>query len=348
MCQHEASALTAVGSQISADLTAEFANSYTDQFHDFRALLVSVCGRPVLQRYDNSSATDHHNVASVTKSVVSTLIGIALTEGFIRGLDETLAQLLPQHAADMSPAVASLTLRQLLTMTAGLDIDGQNASVGSWIESTDFVGNILRHGSKGTGQFGYSSATTHILAAILARATGRPVLDYAREKLFDPLGIETRPAATPLMVPASAAEYDAAGFAWPVDHQGINFGPGWLKLTPSDMLKIGQLYLDNGQLDGRQLVPVQWVHDATAAQVSTISGPYGSGYGYQWWVTNAGADAAFAAVGFGGQLIEVVPSRHLVVVFSTDLTSDPNQIVRAESRAYELMVERFIAPRITP
>jgi len=149
------------------------------------------------------------------------------------------------------------------------------------------------------------------------------------------------------MVPASAAQYDAAGFAWPVDHQGVNFGPGWLKLTATDMRKLGQLYLDGGQVNGRQVVPAQWVDDATTTQVAT-SGPYGAGYGYQWWVTTAGADPAFAAVGFGGQLIEVVPNRHLVVVFTTNLTTDPNQVVRADSRAYELMVERFIAPRITP
>lgn len=347
-CQQDSSALSAVGAQISADLTAEFANSYTDQFHDFRALLVSVCGRPVLERYDTSMPTDHHNVASVTKSVVSTLVGIALADGLIGGLDDNLAQLLPNYAADMAPAVASLTLRQLLTMTAGLDSDRPDASVGPWIQSTDFVGGIVRQGSQGTGQFAYSSATTHVLAAILAHATGRPVLDYAREKLFDPLGIQTRPAAQPLMVGASAAEYDAAGFAWPVDHQGVNFGPGWLKLTPADMLKLGQLYLDGGKVNGRQVVPAQWVHDATTAQVTTGSQPYGSDYGYQWWVTTVGADPAFAAVGFGGQLIEVVPNKHVVVVFATNLTTDPTQVVRADSRAYELMVERFIAPRITP
>ena len=310
-------------------------------------MLVNVCGRPVLERYDKSTAADHHNMASVTKSVVSTLVGIALAEGALHGLDQTLAQLLPDHAADMSPAVASITLRQLLTMTAGLDRDGPNSSSGPWVESTDWVRNILRQGSDGSGQFGYSLATSHLLAAILVKATGRSVLDYAREKLFEPVGIETRAAAQPLLVPASAAEYDQAGFAWPVDHQGVNFGAGWLKLTAADMLKIGQLYLNHGQVNGRQVVPAAWVDDATSPQVPT-SGPYGDHYGYQWWVTTAGADPAYAAVGFGGQLIEVVPNRHLVVVFATNLTTDPYQVVRADSRAYEDMVARLIAPRIAP
>ncbi len=347
-CHQDAGTLAAAGARISADITAEFATSYTDQFQDFRALLVSVCGKPVLQRYDKSTASATHNVASVTKSVVSTLVGIAIRDGFLKGVDQTLAQLLPGHASEMTPAVASVTLRQLLTMTAGLDKDGPSSSVGPWIESTDWVRGILREGSTGTGQFGYSSATSHVIAAILVRATGRPLLDYAREKLFDPLGIETRPAAQPLLVPAGVPEYDKAGFAWPVDPQGINFGAGFLKMKSADMLKLGQLYLDGGVFAGRQVVPAEWVHDATRGQVDTDSGFAGSGYGYQWWVTTAGPDPAFAAVGFGGQLIEVVPKRQLVVVFSTELTSDPNQVVRADSRSYEEMVGRLIAPRVTP
>ena len=348
LCQQDAPALTAVGAKISSAITAEFASSYTDQFQDFRALLVSVCGKPVLQRYDKTTAKASHHVASVTKSVVSTLVGIAIAGGLIKDVNQTLSQLLPEHAADMAPAVASITLRQLLTMSAGLDVDGPNSSLGPWVESTNWVREILRGGSKGRGEFGYSSATSHVIAAILVHATGRPLLDYARERLFDPLGIETRPAAQPLPVPASAAEYDKAGFAWGVDHQGVNFGGGLLKLRPADMLKLGQLYLDGGKVDGRQIVPAQWVHDATSAQVTTNSGFGGADYGYQWWVTTAGADPAFSAVGFGGQLIEVVPRRRLVVVFSTELTSDPNQVVRADARAYEEMVGRLIAPRITP
>ncbi len=348
LCQQDARALTAVGAKISSAITAEFASSYTEQFQDFRALLVSVCGKPVLQRYDKTTANASHNVASVTKSVVSTMVGIAIADGFLKDVSQTVAQLLPEHAGDMTPAVASITLRQLLTMTAGLDADGPNSSLGPWFETTDWIGGILRDGSTGGGEFRYSSATSHVIAAILVHATGRPPLDYAREKLFDPLGIETRPAAQPLLVPASAPEYDKAGFAWGVDHQGVNFGGGFLKLKPADMLKRGQLYLDGGKVNGRQVVPAHWVHDATSAQVTTNSGFGGADYGYQWWVTTAGADPAFSALGFGGQLIEVVPRRRLVVVFSTELSSDPNQVVRADARAYEEMVGRLIAPQITP
>ena len=112
------------------------------------------------------------------------------------------------------------------------------------------------------------------------------------------------------------------------------------------MLKLGQLYLDDGRVGGRQIVPAQWVHEATTAHVSTSSGFGGDGYGYQWWVTKAGPDDAYAAVGYGGQLIEIVPARELVVVFATEWLAAGNQVVRADSRAYEGMVARLIAPTI--
>jgi CubicO group peptidase (beta-lactamase class C family) len=341
--------LRSLGSKISADITDEFKFSYTDAYRNVQAVLVSVCGKPVLERYENSTASDFHNVASVTKSVISTLVGVALAEGSIKSLDQPLAQLLPQHLKDMTPPVAAITLRELLTMTAGLDEDRADGGTGPWIQSTNLVRGILREGvhQPPGGQFGYSTGTSHLLAAIVVRATGRPLLDYARDKLFDPLGIVTRPAAQPLLVPASMAGYEKAGFAWPVDHQGINFGGGFLKMRPRDMVKLGQLYLDVGRWNNTQIVPPAWVLGATTAHVSAPSGFGGSSYGYQWWVTTAGQDPAYAAVGAGGQLIEVVPNLKLVVVFSTKFNnSDAPATVKSD--LFEDMVSRIIAPALTP
>jgi CubicO group peptidase (beta-lactamase class C family) len=246
----------------------------------------------------------------------------------------------------MSPAVAAVTLRQLLTMSAGLDADGPNSAVGGWATSKDFVDGILRTGVTGTpGTFAYSSGTSHVLAAILVQATGRPVLEYAREKIFDPLGIATRPADQPVLEEQSMGGYDTSGFSWPVDHQGVNVGGGWLRLTPADLLKLGQLFLDEGRYDGKQVVPAQWVRDATAKQVGTESGFGGAGYGYQWWVTTAGDEPAFAAIGYGGQLVEVVPSKRLVAVFVTEvLATTPYE--KVDGRAYENVVTYAVMPRL--
>lgn len=350
-CPYSDSAARQMGTRLWDIAKAQIADSYTDQFRDLRAVLLSVCGKPVLQHYEKTTPASYHMVASVTKSVVGTLVGIALADGSLRDPNQTLAELLPERRKDMSAEVATITLRQLLTMTAGLDADSSDDSVKSWQDTRDFVGAILREGlQQPKGEFHYSTASSHLLAAILVHATGRPLLEYARAKLFDPLGIETRPAtelrlgpASAASLAASAAAYDRAGFTWPVDPQGVNFGGGFLKLKPTDLLRLGQLYLDQGRVGSRQIVPARWVQEATTTQVSTNGGFGGDGYGYQWWITKAGPEKAYAAVGFGGQLIEVVPSRHLVAVFATEVLLTGDHVFRVDSRPYASMVARLLA-----
>jgi CubicO group peptidase (beta-lactamase class C family) len=287
-----------------------------------RAVLIWVDDRPVVQQYRRSKASNSRNIASVTKSMVSTLIGIALAEGHLKGLDQTLGELLATHEADMAPDVQAITLHQLLTMTAGLPED-DHGNV-KFPDEKNWVRGVLTHGpdQPPPAQFAYSSLGSHLLAAILVQNTGRPLIAYAREKLFDPLGIDTRAAAQPPFTDAGLPVYEAAHFAWPVDPQGINIGYGYLKMTPADMAKLGRLYLAGGVWNGRRIVGGDWVHRATSPQVPTHgSGPTES-YGYQWWVTSVQDHAAFAALGFGGQLVEVVPDLRLVVAVSTDIPDD--------------------------
>jgi CubicO group peptidase (beta-lactamase class C family) len=346
-CPANDAARRAVGARVSAALAKQFelVNSYS--LRELRAVLVDVCGVPVHEEYRSSTADEPHNVASVTKSFIGTLVGTALAEGSLGSLDQTVADLLPEHRTVMSPATASITLRQLLTMTAGLDADLPDGSTGAWISGEHFVEDILRQGIVGTpGTFAYSSASSHLLAAILARATRRSVLDYATEKLFDPLGIDTTGAAQPVLVEASAPAYDKAAFAWPVDPQGINFGAGWLKLRPRDLAKLGQLYLDHGIWQGKHIVPASWVRDATSAQVAAPDGFGGEHYGYQWWVTTAGDRPAYAAIGFGGQLIEVVPDKALVAVFATYLDTLGITPPGPSADLYEVLVSRVIVPAL--
>ena len=143
--------------------------------------------------------------------------------------------------------------------------------------------------------------------------------------LFDPLGIDTRPATTVVVTDdPGSARYDAApGFVWPQDPQGVHTGFGWAKLTARDMLALGQLYLDDGQADGQQVIPTEWVHLATTPQVAVTTVPGMDAYGYQWWLTSADEHSAAFAWGFGGQLIEIVPDLNLVVVVSTPLVDQP-------------------------
>jgi CubicO group peptidase (beta-lactamase class C family) len=313
---------------------------YTGGFDQVRAILVSVAGRPVFERYYHSSAATTGNVFSVTKSVMSMLIGIAIDERKLGGVDQTLAELLPAYAATMPSAVKAVTLRQVLTMTAGLPPDPPGNLPG-FVTSGDWVGTILRQGTRqpaGQG-FAYSSAGSHLLSAILRQATGRSTLDYARAKLFTPLGISTVPAAEPVARAENRLAYDRARFAWPTDPQGNHVGFSFLKLTARDMERLGQLWLNQGRWAGRQLVSAGWVTESTTAHVDTHSTP--EHYGYQWWVTTADGHRGYAAIGYGGQLIEVVPDLDLVAVVAS--TDGPGA---AGAQVYLDLVSSYIAPAI--
>jgi CubicO group peptidase (beta-lactamase class C family) len=322
-----------LGSEIAERIQSFVDPSTNAQMRPLRAVIIEVAGHTVLERYYRGSSSDTSNVFSVTGSVVGTLIGIGLSDGSLRSIDQTLGELLPAYAADMEAEEAAITLRELLTMTAGLqaghagrlhDPGGGDLLLATdtppWLLSDDWVRGILADRLEqlpGQG-FAYSHASSHLLSAILTEAVGTSVLDYARANLFDPLGITSRPAADLLAIEGNKTAYERADFAWPHDPQGVQTGFSWLKLTARDMAALGRLYLDGGRWHGKQVVPTAWVDAATTEQVRANS--ITESFGYQWWVTTAGGHMAYAAIGFGGQLIEVVPDLRLVAVFTADIT----------------------------
>jgi CubicO group peptidase (beta-lactamase class C family) len=310
--------LTRLSGGLPRELPIFLGSRRSPNFVGLRAAVVQVAGRVVFEEYyGRSSAGDTNNVYSVTKSVMSTLIGIALDEGSIDSVDQTLSELMPGRAADMKPGVAAITLRQLLTMTAGLPGNSAGDPPLGVLSGKDWVGNILRAGQAGSqGRFDYANSSSHLLGAILATATGGSVLDYAQRKLFGPLGIDTQPAFEPLAVEENLSAYERAGFSWPIDPSGLHVGFGLLKIRPRDMAAIGTLYLNGGTWRGNRVLSAAYVREATKGRVPAEGVTHR--YGYQWWVTTLGnGHPAYAAAGFGGQLIEVVPSLKLVAVFAT-------------------------------
>jgi len=181
------------------------------------------------------------------------------------------------------------------------------------------------------------------VSAVLAEATGMSVLDYARSRLFEPLGIGTRPAFEEVWDPRNMEKFVAADFAWPVGPQGTNTGAGSLKLRPLDMAKIGQLYLDGGRWEGRQLVPADWVRAATTQQVDSRAMGDTGGYGYQWWVARIGDEPTFWAQGLGGQRIYVFPRLGLVVAISTEFDATHEGV---EGGLLDYLVRWVIAPTL--
>ncbi len=344
---------TADDAEIAAQIEAEVEAflETVDTHGQVRAVLVYHDGEPVLERYTGATGEDYWDLRSVTKSVMATLIGIAIDRGQIESVDRTLGDLLPSYAADLTTDVAAITLREVLTHTAGFR--AEDAPGEPYWASPDWIRTILAHRAAvgpGDGSFAYSNEGAHLLSAILVEATGRPVLAYARENLFEPLGIPSEPALEIVLDnapdPADFTAYNEADFAWPVDPQGHHEGAGGLKLRPQDLATLGLLYLDGGRWEGVQVVPESWIQEATTAHVEQTG--LGFGYGYMWFTTEADGDEAYFARGYGGQLIEVVPGRDLVVVVATEYDwLDPlrdNKAVSTEALA--LMVDQAIAPHV--
>jgi len=289
---------------------------------NIRAVLVSQGGELLVERYYHSDAAEYAEIRSVTKSVISTLVGIALSEGDLKNLDQTLGELLPQHRSAMSESSAGTTLRQLLTMTAGWTTDYDPDPI-----KPQLVKRVLRAGPDGDpGTFAYSDIGPHLVSAVLAQATGMSTLAYARRELFGPLGIDSRPAFEgPIADVDKPYVVNKNSFRWLRDPDGVHAGPCCMALTGRDMIKIGELWLNGGVWHGRRIVDADYITQAPTNQVPELEGKI-RGYGYLWWVTPLATHDAYSATGSYGQLITVVPDLRAVIVISSRASDTPPSI----------------------
>jgi CubicO group peptidase (beta-lactamase class C family) len=244
--------------------------------------------------YDGSTV---HDVASVTKSVTTTLIAIAADQGKL-DLDAPVLSFFPdREIANRDGRKERITVRHLASMSSGLGCYHQpneptNRAMQANPDWVQFALDLPMAYEPGT-HFSYCSPGMHLLSAILQQATGMSSLEFARLNLFEPLGI-----------------HDSA---WSTDPQGINNGGGDLFLYPRDMAKLGFLWLHDGEWDGQQIVPREWVRASSQLQIETGEN-YGEDYGYGWWIARPGDSPTFAADGRGGQRVVVFPAMDLVLV----------------------------------
>jgi CubicO group peptidase (beta-lactamase class C family) len=282
---------------------------------DVHGVLVVRNGYAVLEAYYSPYGPHiRHSTASVGKSFTGALVGIAIREGYIEGVDQKVANFFPDHLGlQDDPLKQAMTIEHLLTMTSGLDWPESAASYSSsgnimnqMMRSSDWVRFVLdRPMAAAPGAvFNYSSGASHLLSAIIQEAAGIRTFVFAQTYLFEPLGFSR--------------------VSWPSDPHGIAFGAGGVRLTPRDMARFGQLYLQGGVWNGRQVIPAEWVEASVARQVSAHGAA--SYYGYQWWVRGSGI---YAAHGYRGKRIFVLPDLEMVVVFTADLSGNLPSVVLA-------------------
>lgn len=238
------------------------------------------------------------NVKSVSKSVLSALVGIAIAEKEF-GEQSRIADLLPDYFRDIpDPAKRALTVRHLLTMKAGIEGTSFD-NYGEWVNSRNWVRYALQRPFQCAPDtcMVYSTGNSHMLSVILTKQTGMSTRTYAQRKLFTPLGMQLR--------------------GWARDPQGFDFGGNEMFFTPRDMLKFGELYRQRGRYNGKQIVPEDWIRRSWGEYATS---PWnGHRYGYHWWTREAAGTKVHFAWGYGGQFIFVVPARQLVVVATSSL-----------------------------
>ncbi|WP_165449092.1 serine hydrolase domain-containing protein [Rhizobium leguminosarum] len=265
-----------------------------------KTVIVARDGRVLGERgFHGHSPSESTNIKSASKSIISALVGIAIDKGLLEGPDQKIAPILK---ADLpvtpDPRINDITIGNLLSMQAGLG-RMSGANYGRWVSSRNWVRFALSQPfvDQPGGEMLYSTASTHLLSAILTKVGRRPTLVLAREWLGPVDGFRIG--------------------AWERDPQGIYLGGNQMAMSARSLLAFGELYRNGGKTaDGRQIVPADWISQSW--QQRTNSRFSGDEYGYGWFTRQIGGEQVHFAWGYGGQMLYIVPSLDLTVVMTSE------------------------------
>ncbi len=289
-----------------AGIDSLFADLGRDSTRDIKGVVIQRYGCTLAEQYFNgANASSLHDIRSATKSITSTLVGIAIQQRLVKGINEPLSELLPDGMITMERRI---TLRDVLTMRSGLDSDDEDSlSVGNenrLDESTDwaaFARTVPMRSPPGE-RYVYSSLNAFLAGAVVEHASNHSLQAFAEKHFFGPLGIHR--------------------FQWRRGPRGEGVGQGNLSITARDMVTIGELFLRRGRLDNRQVVDSLWVSEALASHVDISSvDRYADAYGYMWYCkryeSGGNAITVHFASGNGGNKIYLVPAYDLVIAITS-------------------------------
>jgi CubicO group peptidase (beta-lactamase class C family) len=271
-------------------------------------LLVIKNGRLIAEGYFNGGAVGQQvALASVTKSYTSALVGIALDQGCLSGVDQRMIDFFPEYADQLDdPRKGEITIEDMLKMRSGYPWEEMTSYLEQLVSSNNWIPHIVDFSlsSDPDTEFAYSNLTAHLLAVIVARACESDLLSFGREHLFSPIGA-------------------AVGY-WPRDASNYFFGSGDISFTARDAARFGLLYLNDGFVGWTPIVPSGWVSESLQIYSENI---YGNrlgrylrdiGYGYLWWSARAGEHHFNYAWGHGGNLIVLLDELDMVIVTTAD------------------------------
>ncbi|MFS0838792.1 serine hydrolase domain-containing protein [Paenibacillus sp. 1P03SA] len=269
--------------------------------------------------YNGYGPDDTHHVASVTKSILSALIGIAIDAGFIEHADQKVLDFFPDYVPNPGAAgghIRDITLRHLLTMTAPYPFEDWHEPLDKMCMQPDWVKYTLDMlGQKGDiGTFKYSTAGAHLLSGIITRSTGRSAREFANETLFSAIGMRKIPDYE--MNSFGFDDLFGAGVRGWVSDPGGNSTGGWgLTLTPRDMARFGLLYLNRGLWDHARIISETWIDESTAMNDNH--------YGYLWWLREESGVQAYMALGDCGNVLCCIPEHELIVAIASGFIMQP-------------------------
>lgn len=300
-----------------ADKVMQMEQVIRNSYQNMGGLIVMRNGEIQYETYDEDSSADTtFHIFSVTKSIISILIGIAIDQGYIQSIEQKILEFFPDYKVKTGEqTIQNIRIRDLITMTAPYKYESEPYTEyfahDNWVKSAlDYIG-----GTGSIGDFRYAPLIgPDILSGILVKATGQSVLAFANDNLFSPLHIRVESNIVFQSKEEQLAWYNEKNVkGWVADKSGVNTAGWGLNLTTEAMAKIGQLYLNDGVWERQQIVSLDWVHESTSEHSRCEQ--WNLAYGYLWWVIDK-KDHIFAAVGDGGNTIYVNAKKKLVVAIA--------------------------------